>query len=114
MEVRCEGRVAHALVHGELDIATTPGLRAAVDAAIADGAAELVVDLTTAGFVDSTACGYLLQLARASTDGGPPSGWCAPSPTGTCGGSSTSSGCSRPSGWAPTPAARGRQCGAGS
>ena len=76
--VAVEGRVATFAVHGELDIATTPRLREAVEGALRGGAAELVVDLTPTGFVDSTACGYLLALAREAASGGPPARFVCP------------------------------------
>ena len=46
-------------VHGEHDIATAPGLRAAIEEGLA-GAQHVVVDLTPATFVDSTVLGVLL------------------------------------------------------
>ena len=62
------GNTAVARVLGELDIATTPRLRATVEAA--DPTADLVIDLTSAAFIDSTACREFVRLAKASAAGG--------------------------------------------
>jgi anti-sigma B factor antagonist len=62
-----EMRVGHRsvlAVSGELDIATSDTLRAAVDGAIASGAAELWVDLTHVEVLDSTG---LRMLVGAQT-----------------------------------------------
>ena len=58
-----EIRVGHRsvlAVSGELDIATSDTLRAAVDGAIASGAAEVWVDLTLVEVLDSTGLRVLL------------------------------------------------------
>jgi anti-anti-sigma factor len=58
-----ELRVGHRsvlAVSGELDIATSDTLRAAVDGAIASGAAEVWVDLTLVEILDSTGLRVLL------------------------------------------------------
>jgi anti-sigma B factor antagonist len=51
-------------VVGELDIATAPRMLAALNEAIADMTAPLVVDLTEVGFMDSTGLALLMN-ARA-------------------------------------------------
>jgi anti-anti-sigma factor len=59
-----EIRVGHRsvlAVSGELDIATSDTLRAAVDEAIGSGAAEVWVDLTTVQVLDSTGLRVLLS-----------------------------------------------------
>ena len=67
-----EGSDAHVLVlGGELDIATTPTVRSALDAAIQSGHKKIVVDLTGLNFIDSTGLGVLIGgLRRAREAGG--------------------------------------------
>jgi anti-sigma B factor antagonist len=59
-------------VRGELDLATAPRLRAAVDAILATGPRGLVVDLSPTTFLDSTGARTLVQIARATDDRGVP------------------------------------------
>jgi anti-anti-sigma factor len=62
-------------VHGELDIATVPELREAVQEAVA-GAAELgasptlYLDLTPTAFIDSTGCRELARAVRTAAPHG--------------------------------------------
>ena len=67
-----EGSDAHVLsLGGELDIATTPTVRSAIDAAIAGGAKRIIVDLTGLSFIDSTGLGVLIGgLRRARENDG--------------------------------------------
>lgn len=58
------GTTAVVTPHGDLDLVTSPEFRSAVDAAIDDGAAAMVIDLSDAGFLDSTALGVLLSVHR--------------------------------------------------
>jgi anti-sigma B factor antagonist len=51
-------------VEGELDIATAPRMIAALNEAIADMAAPLVVDLTRVVFMDSTGLALLMNARR--------------------------------------------------
>jgi anti-sigma B factor antagonist len=53
---------------GELDVATTPELRAAIDRAVAGGCAELRLDLAGIEFIDSTGISALLA-AREQMQG---------------------------------------------
>ena len=55
---------------GDLDISTAPRLAAAVEAAVADGARTLVVDLAGLTFIDSTGLRWLLTLAERSRGDG--------------------------------------------
>lgn len=59
-------------VRGEVDIATAPELRAALDAALADGAGVFVIDLSDVSFLDSSAVNVLLRtralLGRAERE----------------------------------------------
>lgn len=58
-------------LHGRLDLVSAPGLRAAVDEAVAGGHARLVVDLSRVTFVDSSGLGALVAgLKRARQAGG--------------------------------------------
>ena len=51
-------------VTGEVDIATAPHLRAAVDAAFMDGADDVCVDLTDTTFMDSSGVHALVDASR--------------------------------------------------
>ncbi len=66
--------VARALVihvAGELDVYTAPLLKEAVDSGMAQGHAQMVVDLTKVAFIDSTALGVLVgSLRRARAEAG--------------------------------------------
>lgn len=66
--------VARALVihvDGELDVYTAPLLKEAVDSGMAQGYAQMVVDLTKVAFIDSTALGVLVgSLRRARAEDG--------------------------------------------
>jgi anti-sigma B factor antagonist len=50
--------------HGEIDLATAPHLKAALDAAMDDGARYVLVDLEDVAFLDSTGLGVLLSAER--------------------------------------------------
>ena len=52
-------------VAGDVDISTSPDLRAALSGAIADGIRAIVVDLSAVSFVDSTALGVLVGAYTA-------------------------------------------------
>jgi anti-anti-sigma factor len=47
-------------VHGEIDLDSAAGLSTAIEAALADGAHELWIDLTQTDFMDSTGLHLLL------------------------------------------------------
>ena len=51
-------------VEGELDIATAPRMIAAINEAVADMAAPLVVDLSDVVFMDSTGLALLMNARR--------------------------------------------------
>lgn len=55
---------ASILVEGEIDLATVDELRAAVDKVLADGDKSLIVDLRSAGFMDSTGLKSLVMANR--------------------------------------------------
>lgn len=58
------GTTSEIVVRGEVDIATTPAFDAAVTAALAAGATELVVDLGGVTFMGSRGLAGLLQAQR--------------------------------------------------
>ena len=49
---------------GALDIATAPDLWSAIDAAIASGHSEVLLDLTDLTFVDSTGLGVFVRAGK--------------------------------------------------
>lgn len=55
-------------VEGEIDLQTTPALAAAIDEAIASGAAELWVDLTATRFMDSSGLHALVGAYRRTEE----------------------------------------------
>ena len=58
------GRRTVLAVRGEIDLASVDALAAAVDAAVAAGAAELWIDLTDTEFMDSTGLHLMLDTRR--------------------------------------------------
>lgn len=77
---RSEGIVLS--VHGELDLATVPVLRAAVEEALRAQPSRLCLDLSPTAFIDSTGCRELLRAARTGAAAGtavqllvPPDNW---------------------------------------
>ncbi len=64
---RAEASTIRITVHGELDLATAPDLRTAIDDAIAErGAERIVVDLSDMTFCDSSGIRILLRAMRVS------------------------------------------------
>jgi anti-sigma B factor antagonist len=57
-------------VQGELDLAVAPWLRDQLDALYVGGASSVVVDLTDATFLDSTALGVLVSAMNRSRERG--------------------------------------------
>lgn len=71
IDVRRLGDAELVIVEGALDLATTPRLRAVLDARLAEGRAELVVDLHAVKLLDAGAVGMLVGVAdRAERAGG--------------------------------------------
>jgi anti-sigma B factor antagonist len=58
-----KGRVV-VTVRGEIDVATSPGLRDRLYSIIDGGARELVVDLSGLGFIDSSGLGVLVATLK--------------------------------------------------
>ena len=57
-------------VSGELDVATTPALRAHLDAAIDAGAQRLVIDLRAVSFLDSVALAAIVHAKQRLPENG--------------------------------------------
>ncbi|MDP9294788.1 MAG: STAS domain-containing protein [Actinomycetota bacterium] len=57
-------------ISGELDIATAPGLRERLDAAIDSGVKRLVLDLSGVSFLDSVALAVIVNANRRLGDEG--------------------------------------------
>lgn len=57
-------------VLGEVDVATAPALREALDAAVDGGSDPLVVDLSAVTFIDSTGLGVLIGARKRCIDAG--------------------------------------------
>jgi RNA polymerase sigma-B factor len=71
IEVRRLGELDLVMVRGTLDLATTPRLRAVLDARLGEGRSELVVDLCKVKLLDAGAVNALVAVAdRAEKAGG--------------------------------------------
>jgi len=71
IDVRRLGEADLVLVEGVLDLATTPRLRAVLDARLAEGRYELVLDLSRVRLLDAGAAGMFVAVAeRAAKKGG--------------------------------------------
>lgn len=57
-------------LHGSLDLATAPSLRAALIEAANEGKHEIIVDLTELEFLDSTGLGALIGAHRRALENG--------------------------------------------
>lgn len=70
-ETRTEGTWTVIEVRGELDLATSDELRAALDRGFEAGSPRIAVDLTDVGFLDSSSLGVLVaSMKRARADDG--------------------------------------------
>jgi RNA polymerase sigma-B factor len=71
IDVRRLGLADVVMVEGNLDMATTPRLRAVLDARLAEGRTDLVLDLDRVKLLDAGAAGMLVGVAdRAERSGG--------------------------------------------
>ena len=71
IDVRRLGEADLVLVEGVLDLATTPRLRAVLDARLAEGRHQLVLDLDRVRLLDAGAAGMFVGVAdRAEKKGG--------------------------------------------
>ena len=57
---------------GELDMHASPHLDASIEAALADGARAVEIDLTQASFIDSTTIGVLVKAHKRLSAAGVP------------------------------------------
>jgi anti-sigma B factor antagonist len=65
-----DARTSVITVAGELDLATAPQLKWMLLDAIEEGRSQLILDLSGASFMDSTALGVLVGVNRNIEDGG--------------------------------------------
>jgi anti-sigma B factor antagonist len=65
-----DARTSVIAVAGDLDLATAPQLKWMLLDAIEEGASQLILDLSGASFMDSTALGVLVGVNRNIEDGG--------------------------------------------
>ncbi len=65
-----DAQSAKVLVNGEVDVSNADELRSALDAALADAAGELTVDLSEVPYLDSTGIGVLVGAAHRASDAG--------------------------------------------
>ncbi len=65
-----DGDVITVIVRGEHDIYTAPALRDRLEEALATGPAGVIVDLSSATFLDSSILGALLEARRQALEGG--------------------------------------------
>jgi RNA polymerase sigma-B factor len=70
IDVRRLGEADLVLVEGSLDLATTPRLRAVLDARLDEGRHHLVLDLDRVKLLDAGAAGMLVGVARRAERGG--------------------------------------------
>ncbi len=70
VDSRTEDGVQLVSVAGELDLATAPELRAALDAAEAGAARAIALDLSEVTFVDSTGIAVLVEYTARSRSNG--------------------------------------------
>jgi anti-sigma B factor antagonist len=66
---RLEGDVAVVVLTGEVDLYTAPRFKDVVMHSIDDGAQRVVIDLTGATFIDSTALGVLVSAGKRLRQG---------------------------------------------
>lgn len=81
-----DGESAILVVSGELDVATCPVLRRAIDNVLDTGRADLVIDLGAVRFIDAMGIRVLIQAAEEVRM--PTAGWCCASPARRYAGSS--------------------------
>jgi anti-sigma B factor antagonist len=70
IQIQVSGDVVVVRPAGELDLATAPALRAALEAAATLGLARVMVVLTDVTFLDSTGLGAIVHGWRFAADGG--------------------------------------------
>ncbi|MEY2475386.1 MAG: anti-sigma factor antagonist [Actinomycetota bacterium] len=68
LDAQQQGRFLRVIIHGELDVATTPALCEEVERALAKGALEVLIDCRGMEFIDSNGVGALLDLRTQLSD----------------------------------------------
>lgn len=63
-----DGDVCRITVQGEIDVYTSPALKSEITDAIAQGCANLVVDIEGVGFIDSSGLGVLVSGLRRTKE----------------------------------------------
>ena len=82
-----DSNLAAIQVSGELDLATVGMLEAKIDQALTGGSAQLLIDFTECGFIDSSVIAVLVGLRRGRLgDSVPPASRLSPktSPSASC------------------------------
>ncbi|WP_181723324.1 STAS domain-containing protein [Nocardia gipuzkoensis] len=70
VQVRSAADAVVVTVHGEIDMASAPHLQSALDEALRDGPAAVVVDMSNVGFLGSAGLSVLLAASEATGSGG--------------------------------------------
>ena len=70
VDTRNEGDVAVLAASGEVDVFTAPDLDRAIEAQLAEGRSQLVVDLSSVSFLDSTGLGVLVKGLKGARESG--------------------------------------------
>jgi anti-anti-sigma factor len=70
LEVTSKGGATVVRVHGELDLATSPGLEQELERLAEDHAPLLIVDLAELDFMDSTGLSVLVRAQQRVEEGG--------------------------------------------
>lgn len=64
IKIECDGTACTISVKGEVDVYTSPMLKAHIVDAIDDGCTDMIVDLEDVGFIDSSGLGVLVSGLR--------------------------------------------------
>ena len=64
LATRTEGFATVVIAQGEIDLATIPQLTEKLDDLIAEGQADLIIDMAGVGFIDSTGLGALVGARK--------------------------------------------------
>ncbi|WP_280238683.1 STAS domain-containing protein [Nocardia abscessus] len=70
VQVRSAADTVIVTVHGEIDMASAPHLQSALDGALRDAPAAVVVDMSNVGFLGSAGLSVLLAASEATGSGG--------------------------------------------
>ena len=70
IETTIRGTRAVLRPHGRLNMVTAPSVKARIDQAVAEGHAEIVIDLSETSFMDSSGLGALIGGLKAARQAG--------------------------------------------